>query len=306
MNERRWIVEHVGAEAFEQLASGLAGSELQSVLLEVMERRARRRTVADLLAQYRRDGFCAPAAVDLRRSLEIDGHLLAAAGTFVALELSPVAPLGSSSVVAGTSQNRILSALRMTEVVPDSTNLLALECALRLRQDPGEAVHLATSQRVVRAQPVPKLPGYAQHFRLFALGSGGLETKDHAFTVDTVLLHIRTLLAGFDRLEQHCYHFGRRRVDILASPSRSALGDRIAGALNLPVERKTLEHAYYSGGLRFQIWVTPAGGSEVPLADGGTFDWLAKLAANRRAVYVASGLGSQLIALQFARPRLTT
>ena len=49
-----------------------------------------------------------------------------------------------------------------------------------------------------------------------ALGSGGPESKDHAFTVDTLLLHIRTVLAGLDRLEQHGYSFGQRALTLLA------------------------------------------------------------------------------------------
>jgi hypothetical protein len=56
---RAWIVEHLGAEAFEKLAAGLAGSELQSVLLEVMARRAHAREPRSLVAQYGRDPFCA-------------------------------------------------------------------------------------------------------------------------------------------------------------------------------------------------------------------------------------------------------
>jgi hypothetical protein len=63
--------------------------------------------------------------------------------------------------------------------------------------------------------------------------------------------------------------------------------------------RKALEHAYYSGGLRFQIWVTDRDGASIPLVDGGVFDWLAKLTSNRRAVYVATGVGAQLMALRF-------
>jgi hypothetical protein len=42
--------------------------------------------------------------------------------------------------------------------------------------------------------------------------------------------------------------------------------------------------------------VTHADGGERFLIDGGVFDWLAKLLANRRAVFVATGTGSQLIA----------
>ncbi|HEX3765353.1 MAG TPA: hypothetical protein VHW23_41940 [Kofleriaceae bacterium] len=296
---RRWIEDSVGAEALEQLAAGLAGSELSSVLLEVMQRRAAARTPADVLAQYQRDRFCHPAVIDPRVSLDLDRHLFAAADGFDAIELSPVAPLATCSSVGPTAQNRVLSALRSTEIVADPTNVLALECALRLRAG-AAAVHLATSQRVIRTQPVPKLPGFAQHFRIFVLASGGIEAKDHAFTVDAIERHIRTMLAALDRLEAHGYAFGARRVDLLATPARAALADRIAGSLGgVAVERKPLDHPYYSAGLRYMLWVTAPDGAELPLIDGGAFDWLATLSANRRAAYIASGGGSQLIAFRF-------
>ncbi len=304
MTERRWAIESVDPRAFEQLAGSLPGTELQSLLLEVTRRRARERSPKHLLAQYASDGFCRPAAVDLRESLAIDVQLFEAARAFEALELSPVAPLGACSAVGLTDQNRVLSALRGTELVADPTNVLALECARRLRHSPRAEQHLATSQRVIRAQPLPKLPGYAPHFRIFVLASAGHETRDHAFTVESLVRHVRTMLAALDRLEQHGYQFGRRRIDVLATRQRQHLGLRVAAAFGSLATSRPLEHAYYSGGLRYQIWVTAPDGLELPLIDGGVFDWVAKLAANRRAVYVASGAGAQLIALLFRRPGL--
>lgn len=296
-----WRTGSLGEEVFEKLAGGLAGSELQSVLLEVMRRRARARGPAEVLAQYGRDPFTGPAAVDQRVAVEIDGHLLAAAQGFEALELSPVAPLGASSTVAPTDQHRVLSALRRTEVVSDPTNVLALECARRMRGATGMTVHLATSQRVVRAQPAPKGPGFAQHFRLFALASGGVEAADHAFTVDALVRHVLTIQAALDRLERHGFAFGARRVEVLATPERAGLGDRVAAGIGggVATGRRELAHPYYSGGLRVMAWVTAPDGAEIPIADGGSFDWLARLMSNRRAVYVATGLGSQLVALRF-------
>jgi hypothetical protein len=41
-------------------------------------------------------------------------------------------------------------------------------------------------------------------------------------------------------------------------------------------------------------------GAKIPLIDGGAFDWLRKLASNQLA-FVASGMGSQLIAQLFRR-----
>jgi len=222
MTHRAWIVDAVGAPTFDRLAEGLSGSELQSLLLEVMQARAEARGAKELVAQYGRDPFCTPASVDQRSMLAIDQHLLAAAERFEAVELSPVAPMGCCSVVGPTHQHRVLSALRATEVVSDPTNVLALECAQRLRANPTTDLHLATSHR------------------------------------------------------------------------RQRLGDQLAELLE--AERKPLEHPYYSGGLRYRIWVATPGGEELPLADGGTFDWLGQFTSNRRAVFVGSGLGSQLIA----------
>ena len=38
------------------------------------------------------------------------------------------------------------------------------------------------------------------------------------------------------------------------------------------------------------------GGGEIPLIDGGAFDWLRKLCSNNKLSFVASAMGSQLMA----------
>jgi hypothetical protein len=299
MDRRTWITALLGQQCFDHLASKLSGAQVQSLLLEVMRRRAAARTPAQILSQYEADRFCTPAVADPRVSLAIDNELFTAAAEFEAIELSPVAPLGACSTIALTDQNRVLSALRTSEVVADPTNVLALECARRLRKRWNSPVHLATSQRVVRAQPVPALPGYAPHFRLFTLASGGREREDHAFSVDSLVQHVRTALQALDRLERRGYAFGKRRLELLATPQRCEIGDRIAEQIGALAVRRPLEHPYYTGGLRYTLWATPVDGPEVPLADGGAFDWLSKLISNRRAVFIASGIGTQLIALRF-------
>ncbi len=298
-DQRQWIIDLVGQGTYDRLANGLSGSEFQSLLLELTAARAAARSPADVLAQYLRDGFCRPAAVDPRAALAIDLEFFSAAADFAPLELSPVAPLGVCSTVAPTDQKRVLSALRGTEVLADPTNVLALECASRLRRDRSSAVHLCASQRVVRAQPVPKLPGYAPHFRIFTLASGAIETRDHAFTVDALVRHVEVMLDGTQRLRPLGYEIGEARVDVLATAERAAVADRVAERLGARATRKPLEHPYYSGGIRYQFWLPTSDGDVVPIADGGTFDWLHKLTSNRRAVYVASGIGTQLLPARF-------
>jgi hypothetical protein len=297
--DRSWARSGIDDAAFRALADELAAHELWSLLLGVMEARAQARTPASLLEQWERDGFTELGAVDLRTALAVDAELLRAAEVFEAVELSPVAPLGVCSAVAPASQNKVLSALRGTEVVSDPTNVLALECARRLRRDSSGCVRLVTCQRVVRAQALPKRAGFTRHFRLFALASAARERKDHAFVVDEVVEHVRTLLAGFARLEALGYAFPEARLRVLATPEKAELGDRVAaGIAGIPVERAVLEHGYYDG-LRFMLFVRSRAGEEVPLGDGSAFDWVAKLTSNRKLVFVASGLGAQLIPLLF-------
>jgi hypothetical protein len=291
------------------LTHGMPASELWSLLLSVLESRAAQRTPAAVRQQWTNDHRVQPCQVDQRTLNEVDRHLLSTAADFTALELAPLAPLAACSAVALTSQNRIVSTARGTEVVADPTNVLALECAARLHEAPDAIVKLTTSHRCVRAQPVPDLPGFAPHFRMFCLATAGHERKDHAFVTEALLEHIRTHLAALDRLEQHGYHFPGRRLRLLATPARAHLSQRIADALqataiqNMPVTQQTLEHHYYDG-LRFMIDVSTPAGDPVPLIDGGAFDWLRKLLANNRMAFVASALGSQLAAFLFRRVAL--
>ena len=110
-----------------------------------------------------------------------------------------------------------------------------------------------------------------------------------------------TMLHALDQLEKHGFAFPDRRITVLTTEECAALGDRIVAMLGRPAGRAVLEHPYYNKGLRFQMAARSSDGTEIPLVDGGAFDWLAKLTSNRRAVYVASGLGSQLVPLMFRR-----
>ena len=293
---QQWIDEGLPPGTYDALV-GLPASRLWSLLLDVVESRVGARRTGDLAAQWDRDRFVRPSIVDQRTLLIVDRHLLDATAAFDSIELSPIAPLGVCSLMGFTSQNKVLSALRGTEVVSDPTNVMALECADRLRHDPARIVRLATSHRCVRAQPIPPQRGFAAHFRMFCLASAGVEQQNHAVVVEAFTEHMTTMLGALDRLEHEGFLFPERRITILATPDKAVLGDRIAAALApADVVRSGLEHPYYSGGLRFQISARSSEGTHVPLIDGGSFDWVARLTSNRRAVYVASAIGAQLAA----------
>jgi hypothetical protein len=300
--ERSWARAGIQEAAYGALAQGLAASELWSLLLGVAEQRAAKRSAAHVQQQWEADRFVCPAYVDQRTLNQLDGHLLTAAASFEALELSPLAPLGSCSAIALASQNKIVSTIRGTEVVSDPTNLFALESARRLRQNVRQTIKLATNHRCVRAQAVPKLPGYAAHFRLFCISSAGHERKDHGLLAESVSEHIQTHINALNRLEQHGYAFPDRSLKILATPERQPLAERIADGLGGNAALlETLTHNYYDG-LRFMISARSVSGENLPLIDGGAFDWLRKLNSNNKLTFVASALGSQLAAYLYRLP----
>jgi hypothetical protein len=299
---RPWASGGLHPSAYAALARELPPSRLWSLLLDVMAERAAQRAPATLMEQWQHDRFTQLSYADQRSLVALDAELLAAAAAFEAVELSPLAPLGACSTMGRTSQNKVVAAVRGTEIVSDPTNVLALESARRLRVDPTRTVRLTTSHRCVRAQPVPRQPGFAAHFRMFCLTSAAREQQDHAFTVAALAEHVTTMLDALERLEQHGYAFPGRAVTLFATSEREPLADRIAAALHgVPVTRAVLEHPYYDG-LRFQISGRSTHGINVQIADGGAFDWVGRLASNRRLVFVATGFGTQLLPLLFRRP----
>ena len=291
-----------------ELESWLQGtaSDTAPVLLELSRRQAARRRPADLLAQLQRDGFVAPSqALDQRLAHRLDGIALEAASLFEALLLSPVAPLGSCSVLAPTSQDRTLSATRGAEVVSDPTNVLALECARRIAQAPGVDVRLCTAHQVLRAQALPAKAGHSRHFRLFALAEAGAGRAEDGFEVEAIVRHVGVWDRAFDGFTSALgCSLPRRRAVVHTTPEREVLASRLAQRVgealpHVEVVRVPLQSRYYAG-VRVLFGAHTQAGEFVALGDTGAFDWMARLLANRKLRFVASGMGVQLVPVLFA------
>jgi hypothetical protein len=304
-----WKDAGVDASVHDALATQLKGSALRSLLLSVAQRRAMARGPSDVLQQFEQDRFVGIAPVDQRTLRRLELTLLEVADAYDAVELSPVAPLGTCVAVAPGSQNRIVSTMRGTEVVSDPTNVLAIECARRLRADPAATVRLATAHRCVRAQSVPAGRGMAAHFSMFCLATAAHETADQAFAAGALAEHMLVYLSALERLENAGYRFGHRKVRLLSTPACVQAARRIEQQLRarhpaLAVEHQALTSAYYDG-LRFVIDMSDvsdaigAPARPTPLIDGGAFDWVGQLAANRKFRYVASAMGTQLATALF-------
>lgn len=289
-----------------QLSQKLSTSELNSLLLAVFQQKTDHTTPADLLRAYQQNRFVHPVEVDAVEFAEWRLNWLRAARSagFEPLELSPVAPLGSCSVVATASQHKIISALRGTEVVADATNVLALESAVRRREQgfPKEALRFSAVHRHVRAQEVPRVPGFSAHFSILGLTSAGRDTGNFGFERENLRQHIQFYRSFLEeKLSLRPVH-----VKFLPTATHSDKGERTLQAVraflaetqpDLPVEIAAAgnrEQPYYEG-VQFKIVVTLPNVGEVEIADGGFTNWTQQLTGNRKERLLISGIGLEFL-----------
>lgn len=287
-------------ELVELLSRGLSGSELNSLLLEVFRRQNAHRSPAELLRSYKGNRFVKPAIADpiALKQLELDLLTIAKSYTYTPIQLSPVAPLGSCSVVAPADQNKIISALRGTEVVADATNLIALHIADGIKSgeltNHADLVRYSSTHRHVRAQKFPDLPGMLPHFSVFVLVASGRDTGSYAFEKRSIGEHIAVYRQIFRAKYQS-------EIELIIRP-RSGYTDsegfvnRIvqyigeqAPEITVTVHPASSDNAYYKG-LQFTIKTT-IGGREFDIGDGGFVDWTQQLLGNKKERMLISAIG---------------
>lgn len=294
------------------LAERLPPTDLQSLLLEVYRLRASRRNPSDVLSDYESDRFTRPSGLSPLRLLAWEQTAFACLpAEFAPVELSPVCPLGTSSVVAGVDQNWAVATSRNSEVVSDATNVLALECALQRRQllraDPKSAqpVHLAASHRMLRGQQF-KGALSVPHFSLFCLCSAGRDLGSLRFELSTLGLHVRFYLVALRAFLGEDVPLYLTLTDYHPSPRY----DLLETVLFAPVaaEFENLECAFdqqrsagkgYYNDLCFHIYADSPTAGRVELVDGGVVDWTQKLLSNQKERLLISGIGSERLCMVF-------
>jgi hypothetical protein len=270
------------------LEQGLSPADLQTALLDVSRRRAAAVTPARLLQRWRQDRYVRPAVTDPRQLWRLEARLWALLpDEFAGLELSPAAPLGTSSALGPVSQDRVITTTRGTEVVSDLTNVLAVEAAVRRRpgsqpgSQPGSpAVSLAACHRVLRGQPFG--PGMSQHFRLFALVTSARDRGSARTEAAMLTAHLQFWARALSELLP-ARPVALRYTVFDFPPLRDRLRDTVLPALQpLPgriaveedADRERARGYYQRGALRIDA-AAEAGWQEV--GDGGFTDWTARL-----------------------------
>jgi hypothetical protein len=313
----------------ERLSSRVSPSDLQAVLLELARRRTARRSPADIVEQYRRDGAVLADSQDARALGRLAMAAFDAVPTYEAVELSPVEPLGVNTVLAGLDQTSILATARATEVVADPTVALALHAAVRRRGE-LDPVRMCACHRVLRPQASD--PSARRHFRLFALVSATRSQADHVSEVEAMREHVqahiaiaaaaREMGALIDRLVVRVSDTDVHRAlvaeeiavkadvthprDAMPNGATRRLGRRLrrleaavealmsaAEASNdtrVLVDLTRTEGVNYYDGLQLRIDAVHDG-VQREVADGGSVDWMAKLLSDRHEQLFTSGAG---------------
>jgi hypothetical protein len=225
---------------------------------------------------------------------------------FVELMLAPAAPLGASSVLGGFSQDRVLTTIADSEVVSDSTNLLALECARRRRRPvdrKGQSpTRLAASCRMLR-------PRDGVHFGLLALCTAGRDRGSFAFQLEAISeqleWHIRVITGFAPQLTLEVL-----LTDLSDGVHRSALAETLLKPMQAawPAvewgfdDDRAAGRGYYLDAC-FAINALCGHGSRANLSDGGLTDWTARLLEDHKERLAISGLGSErLMSVAAASP----
>ncbi len=308
----RRIIRKAGIpELTEVLASKLTLSELQSLLLHIYHQRTSRLGAADLLRQYRNNRFVRVAQANPEVVAELDtlAYNLLPPG-FEPVELSPVAPLGSSSVLGPVHQNNVVTTIRNTEVLSDPTNVMAMECALRRKaNNAAKEVKLCCSQRLLRAQ-VFSGPVSFPHFRILSLCSAGRDSGSCTFEITSMVEHIdyylRLLAAaagiGYKTkaVRVLLIAFSERMLQVIDGGIREEIS-KIHSELLIETELKPVGEGGYYSGMRFNLFATTDEGEELFLVDGGPTDWTQKLLQNKKERLMTSGMGTERFVLSFQR-----
>lgn len=284
------------------LSDKLSGSELNSVLLDVFNKRVRQETPSSLLNKYEANKLVKPAKTDVLRHKEeefICYKILAAKG-FEPIELSPAAQMGTSSVVATVDQKKVLTALRNTEVLSDPTNAIALHYASLKKKGEldDKTCNYSNISRVIRTQVFTN-PDFTPHFSVLCMVSCGKDTGSFNFEKEELFKH---LTASYEILKKH-YGLERIWVEIIPCKGYDSQSTLITASLSYIRERNKdmevsvldpgYENNYYYG---FRVKVKIVVNDVVyEIGDGGLLDWTGQLLANRKERMLITGIGFQLL-----------
>jgi hypothetical protein len=295
-------------ELVEILSSRLSASELNSLLLEVFQQKSRDISPAELLKAYQTNRFVSPVDFDWLPFLQQELKILQFASNqgFESLELAPVSPLGTCSVVGTVHQHKVLTALRGTEVVADATNVLALESAVRRQAflqkntKSSDRVRLCTTHRHVRT-PTIQIPGFTPHFKIFCLTTAGRDEGNFTFEKESVVEQLQFYM----QLLTEQLGFDAAQISLLLKRLHTDGKDPVFDAVHDVIQKRLPKVSYhmqeipqteasYYQGLQFKI-LLHLNENAYDIGDGGLVNWTQQLLGNRKERCLISGIGTAFL-----------
>lgn len=162
-----------------------SSNKFNSTIMDIFSQRAKDISPSTILKNYQnKHALYEPAKIDPRIYNEISNIFFDSVDSnFECIELSPINPFGLNATLTATNQNNVLSSARNSEVVSDSSIVMALECAYRIRNLKVSQVNLASSTRLLRTQKYGngKKSHWSQHFRACSLVSSFRNTANNMF-----------------------------------------------------------------------------------------------------------------------------
>ena len=307
----RVVREAGGPSVLGALAARLSAADLGSLLMEVYRRRAGTVSPADLLRRYESDRLSRPSRLDPGSVAALEAQIwdLLPSG-YRAVELAPVCPLGTNSVIATVDQNKVVATIRNTEVVADVTNVLALEAASirrRLRSTAAAVppVLLAASLRVLRAQVFSEPNSWA-HFRLLGLCAAGRDQGGFRFEAAAMTSQIAFLVEAMTRARPG-WQPRVRLTDFGSGAERLESLVLAPLAQQMPHGRFEMDPGRHAGrgyyvDACFKLLGVDEAGSETEIADGGCTTWTRRLLSDDKERLVIAGMGLDRLLLHDGLP----
>ncbi len=292
----------------ELLVDHLSFGELQSLLMKIFELKTEKRHLKDILNEYHANRFTRPSDINPieHRNLEL-GIFSMLPKDFEVIELSPLTPIGTSSVLTTIHQNNVVSTIRNVEVAADSTNILALECAKRRKEllkknrKNADTIKLCSSQRVTRGQPFEN-KNFSAYFNVLSLCTAGKDEGNDRFEMinleEHIIFYIKILgqIVIMDEVKRikikfFCYE-GFDHIKLIEN-IRAKLVE--LGHICIETQENSEFGKNYYSRLRFMISVKNKNNEEFDYIDGGFTNWTSKLLNNKKERLLTSGIGTDLL-----------
>ncbi len=296
-------------EVIHSLTEVLDRSELQSLLLDVFQKKATQISPSVLFGNYKTNRFVKHSQLDPLLISKFDVLAFETLpDNFKRIELSPVSPFGSCSSIATVNQDKVISASRNVEVTSDATNILAIEAALQRKNIIVEAqnisydIHLAASHRVIRTQLFEN-EKFTPHFKLFNLCSAGRDKGDKAFEIEAAIAHLEFYISllykvldlkEIKQITVRLLNFNKGN-ELLKGGILKHFAKQVHEKIHFMVDQKDVNGMNYYEELRIMINVTNSKNQTLHLVDGGYTDWTRKILSDKKERLFTSCIGTELL-----------